>query len=117
MISQNEYWYNIDSGSEQRQRVTGKWLFFDDKEKLHALVGDLDRLVEAGAIPAAKVAVKHPDFDPFPEKPCVLCVFTSDDTLEKERVKELLKKELGISVSVWKSDKQTMQDWEEGGWL
>src|SRR5205085_1054336 len=53
----------------------------------------------------------------FPGKECVLCVFSSNDKEEKETVKKLLKDELGISVSAWKSDEQTRRDWEEGGWL
>lgn len=97
--------------------IGGKWLYFDQTEKLHSLLEDLNAIVEAGGIRSAKVARKLPNVDPFPEKQCVLCVFTSNDKEEKDRVKSLLKAQLGISVSVWKSEEQTRRDWEEGGWL
>jgi hypothetical protein len=118
MIIENSYWYDVVPHNIQRVLpATGKWLYFDETIKLQALLPDLDKLVETGAIRSAKVARKHPDFDPFPEKPCVLCVFTADDPQEKERVRELLNHEFNISVVVWKSNQQTRQDWQEGGVL
>jgi hypothetical protein len=118
MIYQSPYWYDIvPSSGARRGEIAGKWLYFDKTEKLHQLLGDLNAIAESGRIRAAKVARKLPEVDPFPEKECVLCIFTSSDKEEKETVKKLLKDELGISVSVWKSDEQTIRDWEEGGWL
>ncbi len=121
MIYQNEYWYDIVPSIYDDEKkigsIDGKWLYFDDTEKLHALLEDLNLLVESGEIRAAKIARKLPEFDPFPEKPCVLCVFTSNNREEKERVKALLKTRLGISVDLWKSEEQTRRDWREGGWL
>ena len=83
MILQNDYWYDILPTTKGKGRIEGKWLFFTSK--LHALTEDLDRLVEGGQIRAAKIARKLPAHDPFPEKACVLCVFTSDDPEEKQR--------------------------------
>jgi len=117
LILQNGYWYDIVPTTKGKGRIDGKWLFFDETKKLHALAEDLDRLVEAGQIRAAKIARKLPTHDPFPEKQCVLCVFTSDDPEEKETVKALLQSEFGINVTAWKSEQQTKRDWEEGGWL
>ena len=73
MIYQNAVWYDIlPDDLIWDDDIAGKWLYFDDTRKIHALLEDLDRLVEAGAIKAAKVARKLPEFDPFPENPCVL---------------------------------------------
>jgi hypothetical protein len=100
MIYQSPYWYDIVSGSgAQRGKIAGKWLYFDKTEKLHQLLDDLNVIVESGRIRAVKVARKLPEVDPFPEKQCVLCVYTSGDKEEKETVKKLLENELGISVS------------------
>ena len=117
MILQNDYWYDILPTTKGKGRIEGKWLFFDETSKLHALAEDLDRLVEGGQIRAAKIARKLPAHDLFPEKPCVLCVFTSDDPEEKETVKALLQSEFGIDVTAWKSEQQTKLDWQKGGWL
>jgi hypothetical protein len=118
MIFKNHYWYHIVPGSaDDGDEIAGKWLYFDATPKLHALLDDLDRLVESGRIRATKVARKLPEYDSFPDKPCVLCVYTSDDPEEKRQVKHTLHDELGISVAAWKSDEQTQRDWEEGGWL
>lgn len=118
MIYQSSYWYDIVPSSDARRgKITGKWLYFDKTEKLHQLLGALNVIVESGRIRAAKVARKLPEIDPFPEKQCVLCIYTSSDKEEKETVKKLLADELSISVSVWKSDEQTRRDWEKGGWL
>lgn len=118
MIFQDQYWYDIlPSSGYGMDPIDGKWLYFGDTKKLHALLDDLNTIVESGDLPAAKIARKIPGIDPFPEKQCVLCVFTSNDKTEKERIKNLLKTKLGISVKVWKSEEQTRRDWEEGGWL
>jgi hypothetical protein len=118
MIYQNAIWYDIlPSDLSWDEDIAGKWLYFDDTQKIHALLEDLDRLVEAGDIRAAKVARKLPEFDPFPENSCVLCVFTSNDPNEKKRVKKLLKDRFDISVVCWKSDRQTERDWQNDGWL
>jgi hypothetical protein len=119
MIVKDRIWYDVVPVDMDRtmELVDGKWLYFGETAELHAMLKGLDELVEAGEILAAKVARKLPDFDPFPDKPCVLCVYTSDDPIEKERVKALLSERLGVSVRIWKSELQTMLDWEEGGLL
>lgn len=120
MITEDPYWINILPSNYDHtisESITGKWLYFDDTEKLHSLAFKIDSFVESGAIRSAKIARKIPQFDLFPQKPCVLCVFTSDDPSEKERVKNLLKSQFGITVQAWKSDEQTTADWEDGGKL
>jgi len=125
MIRENDIWYeivlsphNLDDGVKTiLSRITGKWLYFGPTVDLHALIPAIDKLVEAKQIRAAKIAKKHPQHDPFPHKPCVLCVYTSDDADEQRAAKHLLREELEISVSAWKSDKQTRQDWREDGLL
>ena len=117
MILQNNYWYDVVPTVHEAGKIDGKWLFFGETKKIHYMLGALDELVESGQIRGAKVARKLPGIDPFPEKPCVLCVYTSEDSKEKEAVKQLLQRELGIEVKSWKSDEQTRRDWEEGGWL
>src|SRR5713101_5198578 len=71
VILQDQYWYDIlpSSGSGMNP-IDGKWLYFDDTKKVHALLDDLNALVESADIPAAKIARKIPAIDPFPEKPC-----------------------------------------------
>lgn len=119
MILQDQYWFNVQTSAPTRNAhaITGKWLIFGATEELHALLPRLDQLVESRDLPAAKVARKLPGLDPFPDAPCVMCAFTSDDPGEKERVKQLLNHEFAFDVSVWKSDDQTRKDWDEGGWL
>jgi hypothetical protein len=118
MISKNNYWCEVfpvyDDGSLS---VGGKWLYFDEVEKVHSFLETLNQLVESGSLQGAKIARKLPEFDPFPEKPCVLCVYTTSYPDDKERVRELLRERLGISVSLWKSEIQTREDWKEGGLL
>ncbi|MCW7080299.1 MAG: hypothetical protein OCU16_04300 [Candidatus Methanospirare jalkutatii] len=97
--------------------MLGSGLFFGDTSFIHSLLPELDDLVEKGEIRAVKISRKIPEYDPFPEKPCVMCVFTSDEQYEKERVKNLLKSKFNIEVTVWKSEEQTLKDWEKGGWL
>jgi hypothetical protein len=78
MILQSQYWYDVVPRSgDTMSPIAGKWLYIDETEKLHALLAALDTLVEAEEIPSAKRARKLPGVDPFPEKQCVLCVFTS----------------------------------------
>jgi hypothetical protein len=118
MIIQNNHWYDIlPKDLSTLKPIAGKWLYFGETPKIHALLDDLDRLVESGMIPAAKIARKLPDYDLFPENPCVLCVFTTHEPEEKEQVKHLLKDRLGVSVKVWKSELQTLLDWQEDGIL
>jgi hypothetical protein len=120
MIYENPYWIVIypKNNPELTRTITGKWLYFDHhKENIFSLIDELDQLVETGVFREVKISRKNPETDPFPEKPCVLCVFTSDDPDEKERVKNILKDNFNFSVDLWKSDKQTSEDWEKTGWL
>ena len=120
MILQNKFWYDIIPSFnwyETSASIVGKWLYFGDTSFIHSLLPELDDLVEKGEIRAVKISRKIPEYDPFPEKPCVMCVFTSDEQYEKEKVKKLLKSKFNIEVTVWKSEEQTLKDWEEGGWL
>jgi hypothetical protein len=118
MILQNTYWFDIiHRSSASPPSIDGKWLYWGRTEELHSWLERLNDLVESGKIAAAKVARKLPGLDPFPNKPCVLCVFTSGDENTKETVRALLKDNFNIDVTVWKSEEQTIQDWQPGGWL
>lgn len=119
MVLQNNYWFDIVPSKleDSRPDIAGKWLVFGPTETLHALVQRIDALVESGRLPAAKIARKIPEFDPFPDSPCVLCAFTSDRAREKENVQLLLTEELGLETTLWKSDEQTARDWDTNGWL
>ena len=66
MILEGDYWYDIVPVTRAAESIDGKWLFFDETPKLHALLPELNRLVEAGKIKAAKIARKLPGRDPFP---------------------------------------------------
>jgi hypothetical protein len=118
MIQADNHWFHIFSKDiNPLLGITGKWLHFDDTEHIHRIVNDIDKLVENGSIRLVKVARKLPEYDPFPDKPCVLCAFTSDDKEEKIRVKNILRETFGILVKVWKSEEQTSLDWQENGLL
>ena len=120
MILQNRVWYDIIPSfnwGEVSMPITGKWLYFGDRTFIHSLLPILDDLVEKGEIRSVKISRKIPEYDPFPEKKCVMCVFTSERQEEKEGIKLLLKNKFGIEVNIWKSEEQTLKDWEEGGWL
>lgn len=119
MILQDQYWYSIwpTAAGPSGDAITGKWLVFGPTEELHALLPRLNELIESGALRGAKVARKLPGIDPFPDAPCVVCAYTSDDAAEKERIKQRLIEEFSFDVSIWKSDEQTRKDWNEGGWL
>lgn len=119
MILRNAYWFDILPSRPNRGLKTpdGKWLYFGPTHELHAWLERIDRLVEQGKIRSAKIARKLPEFDPFPDKPCVMCAFTTDDPQSKENARQVLKAELNIDVTVWKSDEQTRRDWDQGGWL
>lgn len=118
MILANNVWYDIISTTNHSERkIDGKWLYFGDKELIHSWIDKLHALVEVGGLKAIKVSRKIPEYDPFPQKPCVVCFFTSDDANEKEKTKSLILKEFDINVHIWKSEVQTHQDWTNNGWL
>lgn len=118
MIIQDRYWINVvPQNWPQGYAVDGKWLFFGDTNRLHQYALKIDEMVESGELHSAKIARKLPDTDPFPEKPCVICFFTSADANERARVKLALELRLGISVTAWKSEEQTERDWQDGGLL
>lgn len=118
MILQNDYWFDIvPSRGGYGVTIAGKWLHFGPTPELHSWLERLERLVEDGRIAAAKVARKLPGLDPFPDKPCVVCVFTAGDELSKQHSRQAFETEFKVKVSIWKSEDQTRQDWQPGGWL
>jgi len=121
MITEDSVWIHIvPSDPAARQRagsdVDGKWLCFGPKEHLHACCDSLNRLVEQGALRAAKIARKDPRTDPFPNRECVLCAYTSSDPEEKKAVAKRLR-EIGLRPARWKSEAETLWDWSPGGKL
>lgn len=121
MILIDQYWYNVMPSQDETEgsfeSITGKWLCFGDKSFMHSLLPSLNDLVEKGEIRAAKISRKIPKYDLFPDKACVMCVFTSKDQSEKDRIKKLLKGRFGLETTIWKSEEQTLEDWKENGWL
>src|SRR5271167_1210816 len=100
MIIESEVWYDIVPEDEPTTDAEiGKWLYFGEKDRLHSWLPRLNVLVERGSLMAAKVSRKDPRWDPFPHKPCVLCVFTTSDDSDKARAKQLLTTEFGIEVN------------------
>src|SRR4051794_11648308 len=101
MILQNEHWFDVmPSRDALGTAIEGKWLHFGPTQELHSWLKRLDLLVENRQIAAAKVARKLPGVDAFPDKECVLCVFTPGDKESKERARQILKGEFNIDVSV-----------------
>ncbi|MCB1874649.1 MAG: hypothetical protein KDH88_01595 [Chromatiales bacterium] len=118
MILTSEFWYDVVPRRPNKDRVIcGKWLYFGETTTFYPLLKELNVLVEEGKVLAAKVSRKVPGVELFPEKPCVLCVFTSDLTSEKEIVRALIDEKFGISSVGWKSEESTEMDWGEDGWL
>ena len=103
MIIRGMHWFDVIPSGRRSRDVDGKWMIFGPTAEFHGHLEGLDQMVEAGEIKAAKIARKLPGFDVFPEKPCVICVFTADDEAEKSAVKALLQKRLGLTPSSWKS--------------
>ena len=119
MIWRTNYWYEIWplDYEERPGRTAGKWLYFGEKDILHSYVKKLNQYVESGELRAAKVAMKHPDYDPFPEKYCVMCIFTTGSKEHKDNTKAFIKEKFRIEPAAWKSEEQTEKDWSSEGWL
>lgn len=121
MISIDEYWINI-LPSENSGRwgitggITGKWLVFGPTKELHLYQDLLNKLVEEGVFKKIKITRKDPEYDPFPHKECVMCIFTSSDEDEKSEVAERLR-EIDLNPSIWKSNEVTNEDWQADGKL
>ena len=120
MISESPVWINILPTDLDKLsltiKITGKWLCYGPKDEIHLYKDLINALVEKGIFLSAKMAKKDPDTDPFPHKECVLCVFTSSDEDEKERVRNKLI-EIDLNPVMWKSDAETEKDWEKDGIL
>ena len=117
MIIEGQVWYEVVPKDRPTNAEVGKWLYFGEKAVLHSWLQRLNELVEHGILRAAKISRKDPRWDPFPHKPCVLCVYTTDNEEEKAHARHLLATEFGVEVRTWKSDAQTSRDWAEDGWL
>lgn len=90
----------------------GKWLIFSrEGPYLDELARKLDPYVERGEIDSVKYnrESSSPDY-----KGLVMCVYCDDR--EKERVWDVLSS-LGVARRIWKSDRQTFEDWRPGGRL
>ena len=84
MITRDKYWIRISKkGSNKRKYIAGQWICFGDKNFLHGLQDELDKYVENEEITLILIALKEESLDKFPNKPCVLCAFTSNNKLEK----------------------------------
>jgi hypothetical protein len=117
MILQDDHWFDILPSHRRTTRAEGKWLHFGPTATLHSWLDRLDALVETDRLLAAKIARKLPGIDPFPDKPCVMCIYTASDAASKSSAKQILNEALKIDVTVWKSDAQTAEDWQPDGWL
>lgn len=117
MITQSNVWLYMKPGRRiDYSKLTGKWLCFGKKEKIHGYIDEINSLAERGIFRAAKISRKLPEHDHFPNKSCVLCVYTSSDEKEKEAVQKKLKS-MGLWPAKWKSKEETGKDWEKGGKL
>ncbi|MEN0049217.1 MAG: hypothetical protein AAF806_19310 [Bacteroidota bacterium] len=118
MIYSDNIWYTLLMKEGQLNlEIDGKWLLFGQKNVFHSWLEKMNCLVESKKIKAIKVSRKLPEFDPFPQKPCVICFYTSDSPEEKQTIKNLILNEFNIEVFIWKSDRDTIKDWSDNGWL
>ena len=118
MVENGRHWIAIvPSRPCASQVAAGKWLYFGERSELHSWAKKLDELIESGQLMSAKIAQKTPGVDPVPQKPCVVCVYTPKDADAKEQARQLILKEFGVELSIWKSEAQTQADWAPGGSL
>lgn len=119
MIRETRSWIRIVAKNHaiRAPQIAGKWLCFGPTPEMHAFRDLLNKLVEDGTLLAAKIARKDPATDPFPhKKDCVICIFTSADQGEIERVRlQLLR--IGLPPATWKSEQATKADWASKGKL
>lgn len=121
MIRKGKYWIIIVPSNAKKyiqteQDIKGKWLCFGSKEEMHGYSDLINKMVEEGTFRRAKIASKDPESDPFPHKPCVMCIATSADENEKFRVAKDLEN-IGLTPIIWKSNSQTEIDWKPNGKL
>jgi TIR domain len=121
IVKRNRIWIDIlpssyASALTASRDIAGKWLCFGTRDELHLYIDLLNALVEEGKLRSAKLSAKDPTADPFPYKPCVLCVFTSSSMEERARVADTLR-HIGLNPREWKSDAETEKDWGDGGTL
>ena len=93
--------WTMKNGQEE-QLASG--CILEKKDILHSYVKKLNQYVESGELRAAKVAMKHPDYDPFPEKDCVMCIFTTGSKEHKDNTKAFIKEKFRIEPAAWKSE-------------
>jgi hypothetical protein len=118
MITQNPAFFIINPASGMLSaQVRGKWLFFGEGDKVAGLIPKIDALVEGGELPGALVSRKTPGEDLFPHKDHILCVYTTGEKDDIERVRTVMVEKLGLVPVLWKSDAQTFSDFKPGGWL
>ena len=119
MIVETSSWIRLVAKDHRvrGERIAGKWLCFGPTSEMHAYRELLNKLVEDGTILSAKIARKDPATDPFPHKPdCVICVYTTSDRTESERVRAKLV-QIGLKPAAWKSEERTKTDWQPEGTL
>jgi len=118
MIKKDKYWIRISKKrSAKRKFLAGQWICFGDKTFLHGLQDELDKYVENEEITLILIALKDEGVDRFPNKPCVLCAFTSNNKLEKNRIRSILEDKFSLNVERWKSNWESIKDWDENGLL
>jgi hypothetical protein len=117
MLTHNNIWlYMRPKSIIDLSALAGKWLCFGKKAEIHRYAREINELVEAGVFRIAKMSRKLPEYDCFPDKHCVLCVYTSDDEEEKQAVKRRLKS-IGLYPVKWKAKEETERDWRKDGKL
>jgi hypothetical protein len=118
MITQNPAFFIINPASGMLSaQVRGKWLFFGEGEKVAGRIPTIDALVEGGELHGALVSRKTPGEDLFPHKDHILCIYTTGEKDNIERVRTVMVEKLGLVPVLWKSDAQTFNDFKPGGWL
>ena len=51
MILKQKYWFTIIPEVEDEDDVDGKWKYYANKDFLHSLIPNFDKLVEKGLLP------------------------------------------------------------------
>lgn len=95
-------------------KVAGKWIYEGSADLFRDLSPQLNKLADQGKINMAKFANKNPRHDPCPYiKHSVLCVYTR--VPRDEKVRQIIKDELGLWSDIYKTEEQSNQEWRPGG--
>ena len=110
--------HNIGLPLPTEKKTSGKWVIFEDFSFIYKQLDKINEYVQSRLLHQAKFPHKiFKEIDPFPNNKPPLLVYADKKT--KELVKSILIKDFkwNSSKMYWKTDEQSIKDWETGGKL